>query len=222
MGTRTVPMQVLCLGMGRTGTQSLSEALPLLGISPVYHMKDVRKNSHTDLWSSLFEAKQAGKPISTEQFDEILGSWAGTTDWPSITFAEELMDAYPDARIILTTRSEDAWLASMNSTLFLPQPGKPPSKYFVYQFGEEKEKWHVNAKEAFRKHNDNVRKLAKERGREVLEYQVKEGWGPLCKFLGKDVPEGKDFPRSDDWATFGWKKVVEPVNETSTGKVETQ
>jgi hypothetical protein len=54
-----------------------------------------------------------------------------------------------------------------------------------------------------------VRRWAEERGREVLVYEVREGWGPLCKFLGREVPEG-EFPRSDDWATMGWKKVVEP------------
>jgi hypothetical protein len=42
----------------------------------------------------------------------------GTTDFPALAFAPELMDAYPEAAIILTTRDEDAWLASMKSTLF--------------------------------------------------------------------------------------------------------
>jgi hypothetical protein len=94
----------------------------------------------------------------------------------------------------------------MNSTLFLPQPGRPPSKFFLYHFGEEKD-WQTTAKKAFREHNENVRKLAKERGREVLEYEVKEGWRPLCAFLGKEVP-AEGFPRKDDWAEQGWKKVA--------------
>ena len=35
----------------------------------------------------------------------------------------------------------------------------------------------------------------------MLEYHVKEGWGPLCEFLGKDVPEG-EFPRANDAKAF--------------------
>jgi len=31
---------------------------------------------------------------------------------------------------------------------------------------------------------------------------VKEGWGPLCEFLGKSIPEGEDFPRKDGWAAY--------------------
>jgi len=63
----------------------------------------------------------------------------------------------------------------------------------------------------FRKHNKNVRALAKAKGREILEYQVKEGWEPLCKFLGKEVPEeGVKFPHADDWADYK-KKVAEEM-----------
>lgn len=143
----------------------------------------------------------------------------GTTDWPSTTFAWELMDAYPNAKIILTTRDEDAWLASMNSTLFASDPSPPSffASFKDFHFGEYETRGegNVNTKEGFRMHNKNVRKWAKDREREVLEYQVKEGWGPLCGFLGKAVPEGRAFPRSDDWVEKGWKKVPEVKKVTS-------
>jgi len=53
----------------------------------------------------------------------------------------------------------------------------------------------------FREHNDNVRELAKRKGRTVLEYEVKHGWEPLCEFLGKEIPHS-EFPRADDWAGY--------------------
>ena len=34
-----------------------------------------------------------------------------------------------------------------------------------------------------------------------LKYEVKEGWAPLCAFLGKEIPEW-DFPRNDDWLAY--------------------
>lgn len=133
----------------------------------------------------------------------------GTTDWPALTFAAELMDTYPRAKLILTVRDEDAWLTSMNSTLFTTPKSTFFPRFTDYHFGPEKERDDEEKKSGFREHNENVKKWAKERGRELLIFEVKEGWEPLCKLLGKDVPDS-EFPRSDDWATKGWKKSVEP------------
>lgn len=56
-----------------------------------------------------------------------------------------------------------------------------------------------NGHEQFREHNKLVRSLApKDR---FLEWDVKEGWGPLCAFLEKDIP-AVPFPRADDWAEY--------------------
>lgn len=61
----------------------------------------------------------------------------------------------------------------------------------------------------FREHYERIEELAeKER---VLRYHVKEGWEPLCKFLGVDVPEVA-FPHVNDTAALqelgdeSWKK----------------
>ncbi|CAK8689030.1 unnamed protein product [Clavelina lepadiformis] len=35
----------------------------------------------------------------------------------------------------------------------------------------------------------------------LLVYNVKEGWGPLCKFLGKEIPN-KEFPHENKGATI--------------------
>jgi hypothetical protein len=42
-------------------------------------------------------------------------------------------------------------------------------------------------------HNALVRGQAQRRGRKVLEFHVRDGWGPLCEFLGKPIP-AKPFP----------------------------
>lgn len=51
----------------------------------------------------------------------------------------------------------------------------------------------------FQKHNDLVRKAAS--GRALLEFDVKDGWAPLCAFLGLTVPD-EPFPRNDDWLDY--------------------
>ncbi len=53
------------------------------------------------------------------------------------------------------------------------------------------------AKEVYRQHYAQIRKLVpKDR---LLEYQVQDGWEPLCKFLGKEVRDAP-FPRGNEKA----------------------
>lgn len=113
-------MKVLVLGMPRTGTQSLADALERLGISPVYHMREVGKNKHQAFWIEALDAKFEGRGelFNREKFDQILGPYETLADYPAAIFPEELMAAYPEASVILSVRrSEDEWLASMKSTL---------------------------------------------------------------------------------------------------------
>jgi hypothetical protein len=125
-------------------------------------------------------------------------------------FAQELMETYPSAKIILTVRDEDKWFESMKATLWhagwknVGSPGVDERQEFGrkmsrYLWGEDKEE---NGKRFFREHNENVKRGAAEREREAMVYEVKEGWGLLCEFLGKSVPDGEDFPRKDDWADY--------------------
>lgn len=41
-----------------------------------------------------------------------------TTDAPTALFADDLLAAYPDAKVVLNTRDADAWLASMESSYY--------------------------------------------------------------------------------------------------------
>lgn len=56
-----------------------------------------------------------------------------------------------------------------------------------------------NAKVGYDRHYEHVRSLVPPE--RLLEYNVKEGWGPLCKFLGIDHP-GTEFPRGNDTVTL--------------------
>jgi hypothetical protein len=132
--------------------------------------------------------------------DEANGRWQGVSDIPAALFVEELMDAYPEAKIILTTREEEKWLASMERTLwssYSTDRQLSPVATFMRDYI-----WTPDPVPAgiakFRTHNELVMKAAGERSREVLVFQVKEGWPRLCAFLGKEVPQGKDFPNSDE------------------------
>jgi hypothetical protein len=42
----------------------------------------------------------------------------------------------------------------------------------------------------------------KRNGREWLDWDVHDGWGLLCEFLGKPVPQEDEFPSGNDLKEF--------------------
>lgn len=120
------------------------------------------------------------------------------------------MDAYPSAKIILTTRDDEKWLASMKLNIWgkynTPDELSPIAQLMrKYVWGSDPI---PVGKNKFHEHNEKVMKAAEQRGREVLVYEVKQGWGPLCGFLGKEVPESTEFPNSDDHRLWGKQQVA--------------
>ncbi|KAG0646936.1 hypothetical protein D0Z07_6471 [Hyphodiscus hymeniophilus] len=210
-------MEILCLGLCRTATQSLADALEVLGYNRIYHMREVFKNQHGQYWISALEAKyeKKDKPFGREEFDQFLGDYAGVSDIPAALFYEELIDAYPEAKIILTTRDEDKWFESMKATVWhLHESRKAASaKGIPYRLSELQYE-HVwggdpdtYGRAKYREHNERLRSIAP--NDRFLEYQVQEGWQPLCSFLNKEVPT-VPFPRSDDWAEYKKENATKP------------
>lgn len=48
---------------------ALADALSELGVSPIYHMREVGKSGHAQLWTQALEAKYEGKGASWERQD---------------------------------------------------------------------------------------------------------------------------------------------------------
>lgn len=138
------------------------------------------------------------------------------TDIPAACFSEELIAAYPDAKVILTTRTPSSWYRSMIRTIhslqtspldrFLVLFASPYIKlvsrvmdlivehYFEGSISEHGER-------VFESHNELVRNTAACQQRDFLEFQIGDGWRPLCEFLGKAEPE-MDFPHVNDAKSF--------------------
>lgn len=98
---RTCTVRVLNLSMIRTGTLSIKAALDILGI-PTYHgVTDyIEKPEHQTIWNMAVDAKFYGKgrEFGRDEFDCFLGDWAALSDFPTIVFAEDLIQAYPEVR----------------------------------------------------------------------------------------------------------------------------
>ena len=187
------------------------------------------------VWSELLDRKYKKKDrITREDFDRVLGNYTSCADWPCSLFAEELLQAYPEAKVILTVRDNvDVWYQSAFNTVWRFQRRKfypeTLSEYFWYyvigtnqrtrfmrqilnytpfgKFPTEGKQWYLD-------HNERLREIVpKER---MLEFNAKEGWEPLCNFLGLEVPTcaypstngSENFIKGCDqlWANYHMKK----------------
>jgi hypothetical protein len=188
-------LQVIGAGLGRTATFSMKFALEHLGFGPCHHMSEVFGSGRRQvpLWLDVV----AGKP----DWDAIFDGFAATTDYPSCTYWRELAEYYPDAKVVLTTRDPDSWFDSVNETIFSEAmqgslAGSPVGAmmkgvvFDPFEGGDIRDRAFMTA--WFTRRNQAViDALPPER---LLVYSPKQGWEPLCAFLGVPVPEGP-FPR---------------------------
>lgn len=94
------PMLVLALGLSRCGTDSLRQALVMLGYKGVNH-GIFKTGAESQLWTQWWDAKAADPllRISGEEFDRVLGECEAVTDVPGAIFGEDLLKAYPEAKV---------------------------------------------------------------------------------------------------------------------------
>lgn len=220
--TRKVPMQVLSLGMSRTGTLSMQEALTTLGY-PTYHFSSIFANvKDADMWREALNAKFHPPNPSFDykrHFDQLLGHVSAVTDTPSVLFWRELLEAYPDVKIVLVERNEDKWFSSFEGLVkgtLAPFQQKVLRYTDPFNFGRvlavtaeymkafagssKPEGVMANARTSYRAHYASIRAaVPKEK---ILEYRLGSGWEPLCQFLGRPVPEGP-FPKRNEGQTLG-------------------
>ncbi|KAF7870083.1 uncharacterized protein EAF02_009273 [Botrytis sinoallii] len=185
---RALDMQVLCLGLSRTSTMSLQESLNKLGYRTYHCRVAAPTKGHISLWLEGFDAKLNGngKPFGREEFDKILTNFSATTDMPAVNFSEELLAAYPAAKVILTTRDPDKWIESVERSIYaeaLPFRQLLIIALTDWSGGEPEDRKALRA--GFIAHSEKIRRLA---GGRLLEFSPKDGWELLCNFLGKPVP----------------------------------
>ncbi len=197
-------LEVIAVGFGRTATMSLRMALNQLGVGPCYHMENVLSEMPQRVpdWNAALD----GAP----DWDKIYDGFNSAVDWPTAAFWRELSDHYPDAKIILSSRSAESWWNSISQTILavLTAPEKWP---------EPQRDWlemcervcigrslngctnEAGAMAAFNAHETAVKSTIS--ANRLLVHQAKDGWEPLCAFLGKPVPSGA-YPRSNDREEF--------------------
>ena len=222
-----MPLKIIGVGFGRTGTLSLKTALQELGFGPCYHMEDMFRNEDdVDSWLKALKGDKV-------DWQQLFSDYQSSVDFPGCVYFEQLATAFPDAQFILTVRDPEKWYESAYRTIFTARPrvssilkvlvslpfSKKARKIFrcalhnkgllfdgVFKCGVKNRD---EVMEVFNHHNKAVKAAIPEE--KLLIYEVKEGWGPLCEFLGVPVPE-TEFPRinqSEDFETKMVKQLFE-------------
>ncbi len=108
-------MRVVGAGFGRTGTTSLKAALEELGFGPSYSLSEVFANpQHVGFWEEAVGCHIREK----SDWEGFFAGYGVAVDWPACSFYEELMEAFPEAPVILTVRDPAPWYESMRSTIY--------------------------------------------------------------------------------------------------------
>lgn len=192
-------LEVVGTGLGRTGTKSLQIALNQLGFGPCHHMTEVFAAPES---FALWTAAGSGPG----DWETIFKGFRSAVDYPTAGHWRAIVAAFPNAKVIHTTRDPEAWVKSTQATIFAPTTGTPSRAAAMQPFMESflgPLYPHLNDHdyliEHFKRHDEEVRReIPAER---LLVFEASMGWEPLCRFLGVPVPE-TPYPAENSTAAF--------------------
>ena len=203
-------LKVVGAGVGRTGTHSLKVALEQILGGPCHHMVEVFAHpEQIPVWIDAID----GRPVDWQR---LMSDYVAQVDWPGASFWPELLEAHPDALVLLSVRDPEAWYKSTMETIFLA----------LGRTDEEIGPWMVAIKRllgdrfsnrfadratmiaAFERHNDEVR--ARVPAAQLLEWTPGDGWAPICHRLGLAVPD-EPFPLTNTTAEFRAMMDLPPI-----------
>jgi hypothetical protein len=209
-------MRLIGAGLPRTATLTQKVALEMLGYAPCYHMVNVLSDlDATPTWRAAFEGET--------NWDEIFGAFQATVDWPGSFHYKALVEAYPDAKVLLSVRDAESWDRSMRDTIW----GLFYADILIRHLSDArclvdpawrdyielmKEMWQrsglipdgentssATMQAAYDRFNEEVQETVP--ADRLLVWKPSDGWGPLCAFLEVPVPEAP-LPRVNDTTTF--------------------
>lgn len=191
-------LQVVGSGLGRTGTKSLQTALTILGLGPCHHMVEVFEHPQS---MALWIEAGAGRP----DWDAIFADYRSMVDYPGAAYWRELADYYPHAKVLHSVRDPLAWFDSGQATVFGPNSltANPPpaAKPFFDMLARRRGAMSLQDRDEmlawFERHTEEVRAAIP--ADRLLVFEVTQGWGPLCAFLGAPVPD-TPFPKTNERA----------------------
>jgi hypothetical protein len=217
-------MKLIGAGLPRTATTTQMIALEMLGL-PCYHMRDMMADlgKSVPLWRQALEGNGP--------WDELFEGKESIVDWPGSYHWRELMDVYPDAKVLLSVRSAESWVDSMQNTIaqiwfgdslmhHLAQARYQIDPLFAGWLDVMYDMW-VEAgimagskadpeKMASEMEEWNQAVIDAVPSERLLVWNPKEGWDPLCEFLELPVPE-PPLPHVNDTENFQKALIMGPA-----------
>lgn len=197
-------LEVIGAGFGRTGTLTLKIALEILGFQRCYHMIEVIHSPPkvADTWLDAISGK-------IPDWDNVFQGFRAAVDWPVIHFLPELIEKYPETKVILTERDPHSWYESTRKTLFeamqkVENRWMPKYQKLGYELIINKTFMGItdNKTHAINIYNSHItwvkQNVPKER---LISFDVARGWGDLCNFLSLPVPQAP-FPHKNTTSEF--------------------
>jgi hypothetical protein len=211
-------MRLIGAGLMRTATTTQMFALEQLGYGPCYHMRDLLADLEKGL--PLWEGVAEGSP----EWERIFGDAVSTVDWPSARFYPELMERYPEAKVLLSVRTPEEWVSSMRGTVWGIFHGESVIHHVCEARAAVDPMWRRfmrlmrwmswdegSGALAGESYSDEGLSAVMERWNETVKQTVpaerllvwapSDGWEPLCEFLEVDVPS-EPLPRLNDTVSF--------------------
>ena len=214
-------LAVIHVALFRMGTQSLAAAYRTLGYKTHHGVEDILGNPWTQIeqaaeatWPTVPDARPRNR-FSRQDWDALWGSHYDIVTDMACPFVDQLIEAYPEAKVVVVQRDFDSWWISykagvldklFNATqqVFVFLIGyvlrsRAPHAMFKINYGmfgaKNLAEIEQNAKSTYDDYYRKVRAMVPAERR--LEYSLGGGWEPLCAFLGKDIPN-VPFPRLND------------------------
>ena len=217
-------MKLIGAGLPRTATTTQMIALEMLGL-PCYHMRDMMADPATSIpqWRQAFEGNA--------DWDELFAGKESVVDWPGSYHWRELMDVYPDAKVLLSVRSPESWVESMHNTIAGIWYGDglmhhlamaqyhidPLYASWIDVLGDMWTKADIMmasrgdadamAADMNRWNQEIIDTVPSER---LLVWYPTDGWEPLCEFLEVPVPDGP-VPNVNDTENFQKNLIMGPA-----------
>ncbi len=209
-------IELIGAGLPRTGTLTQKLALEMIGLGPCYHWVNVIADlDQVPLWDAALDGDA--------DWDGIFAGHRSTVDWPGGYFYRELLDAYPDAKVLLSVRDGEAWERSFRDTIWTMCHGETLMPRLSGARAQIDPRWHRYLElvdrmfwgpqgtfsegherpeqmiAQMRSHNEQVQAAVP--AERLLVWEVGEGWGPLCEFLDAPVPE-EPLPHANERDAF--------------------
>jgi hypothetical protein len=151
---------------------------------------------------ALWHAAARGEPVDWHALFE---GYAAAVDWPVGSFWPEVAEAFPEALIVLSTRSAESWWQSASQTIFPVSARAAGTAWHAMWMELARSRFTMRLDDraaaiaAYERHNSDVRARAPKA--RLLEWTAKDGWGPLCRALAVPVPD-EPFPHANSTEEF--------------------